>query len=172
MTAAPSASLRMLVDDAAPAIVGEFNRAALESLAGQLIALDTGAQLSALKRAGPGEELLYSLYEHALGPSLYLVSDGVGTRSPPHEHLTWLLIVGLSGVESSTLYRRRPGTNRRVTRIGELDVGPGEFAVLDPAAIHSTRVPGPDPIFHLHLYGRPLRSLPAFHTRTFVADET
>ncbi len=118
--------------------------------------------------AAPGQERLHPIVVSASGgPSLYLVSDGAGTASAPHEHQTWVAIVGLHGLELNTLFRRADAATRTIVREREAAVGPGDLLVLDAAQIHSTRVDGAAPTVHLHLYGRALSALPPFSERCF-----
>jgi len=57
------------------------------------------------RAAEPGEELVYALDVPQKDTAcLYLVSDGVGVVSPPHEHTTWAIIVGISGQEMNLIY--------------------------------------------------------------------
>lgn len=99
--------------------------------------------------------------------ALYLVSDAPGITSPPHEHGTWAIIVGLRGVEVNTLYRIIDPQHRKVEVIGEVAVAAGETLVLPADSIHSTAVLGTTATYHLHLYGRSLRMLPPFRDRTY-----
>ena len=118
--------------------------------------------------AAPGQERLHPIaVSGSGGPSLYLVSDGAGTASPPHEHQTWVAIVGLRGLELNTLFRRVDAATRAIVRESEVGVRPGGLLVLDAAQIHSTRVDGEASTVHLHLYGRALAALPRFSTRCF-----
>jgi len=115
--------------------------------------------------AAPGEESLYTLDVMPGGASLYLVSDGQGVTSPPHEHGTWAVIAGVRGTEANVLYRVVSG--RRAAPIDRVVIGPGESMVLPSNAIHATEVVGAAPTFHLHLYGRPLSELASFGSRIF-----
>lgn len=118
--------------------------------------------------AAPGQERLYPIAVSASGgPSLYLVSDGAGTASAPHEHQTWVAIVGLRGLELNTIFRRADTATRAIVREREEAVGPGGLLVLDAAQIHATRVDGEGSTVHLHLYGRALSALPPFPERCF-----
>ena len=118
--------------------------------------------------AGGSEELVYEVARASdAGPALYLVSDGPGVSSPPHEHLTWAVIVGLGGVEVNVLYELVDARQRRVRSVAQTLVAPGDTLVLVAGAIHSTHVEGGAPTYHLHLYGKPLDSLPAFASRRF-----
>jgi predicted metal-dependent enzyme (double-stranded beta helix superfamily) len=143
----------------------------LQMAASQLrgLACSPGWLASTCRAANAGDELVYplSVGEHD-GLSLYLVSDGVGVVSPPHEHHTWAVIAGIQGRELSHLYRRQSSATRCVVRTGSSEVGAGEVLVLDESTIHSTESIGSVATFHLHLYGCPLHQLPAFEARCFV----
>jgi predicted metal-dependent enzyme (double-stranded beta helix superfamily) len=118
--------------------------------------------------AAPGQERLHTIAETASGgPALYAVSDGAGVVSAPHEHLTWVVIVGLRGTEVNTLFRRADRSTRGIVYEREVAVGAGDLLVLDAAQIHSTRVEGAASTVHLHLYGRALSALPPFSRRCF-----
>jgi predicted metal-dependent enzyme (double-stranded beta helix superfamily) len=115
------------------------------------------------------EEVVYELAEDAAsGIALYLVSDAPGVRTPPHDHRTWAVIVGIEGIERHALCRvtdRQPGP---VEAYGEAAVGEGDSLILLDDEIHSTEAIGPTATYHLHLYGRSLRALPSFEERTYV----
>ncbi len=118
--------------------------------------------------AEPGQERLHPILVATTGgPSLYLVSDGAGVVSAPHEHQTWVAIVGLRGVELNTIFRRIDASTRAIVREREVAVGSGVLLVLDAAQVHSTRVDGEASTMHLHLYGRALSALPPFAQRCF-----
>ncbi len=117
-----------------------------------------------------GEELLYSLgTSERSGFTLYLVSDGPGVTSPPHEHTTWAVIVGVQGIERNFLYRQVDGRLRTAAAIEERDVGAQECLVLRHEAVHATSVVEEHATFHLHLYGRPLHELAPFESRLYSA---
>jgi predicted metal-dependent enzyme (double-stranded beta helix superfamily) len=117
----------------------------------------------------PGEELLYELAVSPGCASLYLVSDGSGVISPPHEHGTWAVIAGLRGQEANCLYQTVVAG--QVVPMERAVVGPGEFMVLASTAIHSTEVVGTEPSFHLHLYGKPLNELASFGSRVCACHD-
>lgn len=118
--------------------------------------------------AAPKEERLYLLAQLGPdGPALYLVSDGHGVTSPAHEHNTWAIIVGLRGIESNILYEVTSREGREARHNGARNIGVGDFIVLTESAVHATQVIGTQATFHLHLYGKPLHSLPAFEDRVF-----
>ena len=57
-------------------------------------------------------------------------------------------------------YVVRSTQTRSVSYASAIDVGPGDTFVLQIGEVHSTEVTAAHATFHLHLYGRPLRSLP------------
>lgn len=121
-----------------------------------------------LPEAGPGQEFLHHLAVSPLGgPSLYLVSDGPGVTSPPHEHQTWAVIVGIRGCEINTRFERQDVGSRQVVAVESVSVGPGQLLLLSPEQIHATAVLGERATFHLHLYGKALHTLPPFKSRCF-----
>jgi predicted metal-dependent enzyme (double-stranded beta helix superfamily) len=139
----------------------------LQELASALTRWSISAGLAAFTRAAPHEELLHPLHIAETGPSAYLVSDGAHSQSPPHEHQTWAVIVGLAGRELNRTYKHGP--SGRLSPWFEKVVGPHDFFILDATAIHSTAVVGPEPTFHIHIYGRALEHLPPFSSRTYEA---
>ncbi len=145
----------------------------LQTIAKELLALCQTSTFNAelFPAAEVGKEHLHVLaISDTGGPSVYLVSDGVGVTSPPHEHQTWAVIVGVRGVERNIQYRRLPGDHRQVVEQGVVDVGTGEYLCMAEADIHATDVVGDQPSYHVHLYGRALSALPAFAERCFVAQ--
>jgi predicted metal-dependent enzyme (double-stranded beta helix superfamily) len=122
----------------------------------------------ALRAAQPSEELLYELSINLeTGIALYLVSDGSGSISPPHEHQTWAVIAGGSGTELNHIYRRVEEWSRHVVEVERIVLGSGNTLVLTEESIHATEAIGDTPTYHLHLYGKPLSRLPRFSNRTF-----
>lgn len=134
------------------------------------ICLASNFDLSQFQLAGPGEEFMYPLSEDpAGGPSVYLVSDGVGVNTPPHDHRTWAVIVGLSGIEFHVFYYCADAHMRMVK---ECAVASGDVLVMTDSDIHAidaTR--GIHPTWHVHLYGRSQASLPSFASRCYPTNE-
>lgn len=158
---------RATLEAALSRVSAAFDRVSLERLATELLSIVARLDTEQFPAAAPGEEVVYPLIESPNGPSIYIVSDGVGTSSPPHEHQTWAVIVGVSGRELNTFYAVPPSRSRRVLALASQSIGAGEFTVLDPLVIHATSVVGGAPTYHLHVYGRSLASLPAFTLRTY-----
>ena len=155
---------------------GEPNERELQAIGATLRQLCAGIDPAAIAdlAATAGQERLHPVVPGKFGgPALYVVSDGAGIISAPHEHRTWVAIVGLRGIEVNTIFRRdfrRDSTSTRaVVREREVAVGPGDLLVLDAAQIHATRVDGEASTVHVHLYGRALSALPPFAQRCFNA---
>ena len=135
----------------------------------QQLASSPSWQRCSLREAGEGEEVLHVLARSAdHAPALYLVSDGVGTGSPPHDHSTWAVIAGIRGREANLSYRVLSGESRTVVPASVAEVGPGDVWRMRPSEVHASRVVGDRPTFHLHLYGRPLDTLPPFASRCYA----
>jgi predicted metal-dependent enzyme (double-stranded beta helix superfamily) len=109
--------------------------------------------------------VLYLLNEDPDGRfALYMSCGWPGKQTPPHDHTTWAVIVGLGGEEENRIYERtddrsQPGKgNVRVVRTVVLKDGAG-IAYM-PDDIHSIHNLGTEPTRHFHLYGRSLEQLP------------
>ncbi len=139
----------------------------LAQLAIELLAWTQRHDLASYKKATASEELLYPLYVAEVRPAAYLVSDGVLSKSQPHEHHTWAVIVGIEGQELNHLFRLGPDRQLRISH--DTVVGPGNSLVLDSMTIHSTTVASTQPTFHIHVYGKALERLAPFNTRTYEA---
>ena len=135
------------------------------------ICLASNFDLSQFRRAGPGEEFMYPLSEDpAGGPSVYLVSDGVGVNTPPHDHRTWAVIVGLAGTEFHVFYDCADANS--LTETKACAVAKGDVLVMTESDIHAidaTR--GMHPTWHVHLYGRSQASLPSFASRCYPTTD-
>jgi predicted metal-dependent enzyme (double-stranded beta helix superfamily) len=119
--------------------------------------------------AHSGEELMYELcVDPNGGASIYLVSDGAGVDTVPHEHQTWAVIVGISGAEFNVFYK--PSDEDRVAiRIGERCIREGNVLAMEAHEIHAIDSSlGIHPTYHVHLYGRSLASLPSFNSRCYT----
>jgi predicted metal-dependent enzyme (double-stranded beta helix superfamily) len=99
-----------------------------------------------------------------------LVSDGAGVSSPPHEHFTWAVIVGIRGAEVNVVYELTNAQKRLVRPARRVLIAKGDVLVLETGAIHSTLVASSTPTCHLHLYGKPLETLPPFAVRRYDTD--
>jgi len=104
---------------------------------------------------------LYLLHEepdHTL--AVFVSARLPGRSTPPHNHGTWAVVVGVEGAEKNTYWRRvddgsRPGY-AELAKVGEEVVGPGDVVSFLPDGIHSL-VNETDPItISLHVYGKHL----------------
>jgi uncharacterized protein (TIGR03067 family) len=143
--------------------------ASLADVADDLRKLAVGLALPPSDFRPAGEDLVYELGEDPhVGIALYLVSDAPGTVSPPHGHLTWAVIAGVRGFEANTLYRITDARRREVEECGDVVVAAGQALAVPEGAIHSTAALGATATYHLHLSGKPLRSLPSLSEQTYV----
>ncbi len=112
-----------------------------------------------------GEPLLYLLSEdddHRF--ALYLSTGLPGRSSPPHNHTTWAVIVGIDGQEENRIYRRTddgsvPGKASVEVR-EKFVVEQGTGICFMPDDIHSIHVVSDVPTRNFHMYGRSVEHLP------------
>lgn len=113
----------------------------------------------------PGGPRSSCLYRVAQDPdnrfALYVNAANAGVDTPPHNHTTWAVIVGIRGVELNRFYQRTDGG---VTEIGAREVGAGTGVAMLPEDIHSIHIHGSDPVLNFHMYGLALEQL---HNRTY-----
>ena len=98
------------------------------------------------------------------GFALYAVAARGTSETPPHDHTTWAVVVGVEGEERNRHYRRvddggAPG-EARLESAGETLVRPGAGIALMPEDVHSIRRESDAPMLHFHLYGRSIEHLP------------
>lgn len=107
------------------------------------------------------------LYRLSVDPddrfALYLNRGCDGHATPPHDHTTWAIVVGVLGQERNKVYRRTddgsvPG-RAEIDVAWERTVEPGAGICLMPDDIHSIHMEGDDPKMHLHMYGLALSRL-------------
>ncbi len=112
-----------------------------------------------------GEPLLYLLSEennHRF--ALYLSTGLPGRSSPPHNHTTWAVIVGIDGEEENRIYERLddgsvPGKGNVKVR-DKFVVKRGTGICFLPDDIHSIHVVSDVPTRNFHMYGRSVEHLP------------
>lgn len=111
-----------------------------------------------------GKSTIYRLAEDADHRfALYMSCGAPGKRTPPHDHTTWAVIVGVEGDEANYFYERSddlstPGRGT-LRRIREEVVRHGSGVTLMPEDIHHIES-GATPNMHLHMYGLSLEHLP------------
>ena len=81
-----------------------------------------------------------------------------GRGTPPHDHGTWAIVVGVDGTERNTFWRRtddrtRPG-HAELEKVSERVCGEGDVVQMLPGAIHSVTNSGDKVAVSLHVYGR------------------
>lgn len=81
-----------------------------------------------------------------------------GRGTPPHDHGTWAIVVGVDGEERNEYWRRVDDRKRagyaELERVSERVCGPGDVVQMLPGAIHSVTNVGTDVALSLHVYGR------------------
>ena len=105
---------------------------------------------------GFGFHLLHEEADHEL--AVFVASWLPGRGTPPHDHGTWAVVVGLKGCERNTRWRRlddgaRPG-HCSITVAEERLVGAGDVVAMRSGVIHSVRNEGIGISVSLHIYGR------------------
>jgi len=116
----------------------------------------------------PAPDRADALYGLAEDPdrsnALYVYRPRPGYQTPPHNHATWAVVVGIEGCEPNRIYRRLDDGRRAGHAVLELEerltIGPGDGLWLLPDGVHSIHIAGDRPIKHLHMYGRTLLDLP------------
>lgn len=96
--------------------------------------------------------------------ALYIYRPRPGKETPPHNHTTWAIVVGIAGEEPTRVYERVSedrAAGRATLRVSrEFTVGAHTGVAYMPNDVHSIHIAGERPIMHLHLYGRSLLDLP------------
>ena len=142
------------------------NRAALERIKGRLLALAARRDLfsSAQFPLRHERSTRHVRAEGEDGLALYAVAAQGESATPPHDHTTWAVVVGIEGEEMNQLWRRvddgtAPG-KAELEPIKETLVAPGSGVALMPEDIHSIHRASDAPLLHFHLYGRSIERLP------------
>lgn len=81
-----------------------------------------------------------------------------GRGTPPHDHGTWAIVVGVDGDELNEFFRRvddrqRPGY-AELEKVSERVCREGDVVQMLPGAIHSVTNVGTKVALSLHVYGR------------------
>lgn len=143
------------------------NRAALERIKARLLALASRRDLFSFAQFPLRHErsTMHVLAEDdGDGLTLYAVAARGESATPPHDHTTWAVVVGIEGEEVNRLWRRvddgaTPG-KAELEQIEETLVAPGTGVALMPDDIHSIHRASDAPLLHFHLYGRSIERLP------------
>lgn len=105
---------------------------------------------------GFGFQVLHEEPDHALAVAVLSWLPGRGT--PPHDHGTWGVVVGVEGDEVNTFWKRvddgrRPG-RAELRKLSEKIFAPGDAIAITPEIIHSVRNDSDRASVSLHVYGR------------------
>lgn len=108
------------------------------------------------EQQGFGFQLLHEEPDHALAVAVLSWLPGRGT--PPHDHGTWGIVVGVEGDEVNTFWQRvddgtHPG-HAELRPLSEKTFSPGDAIAITPEIIHSVRNAGDRISVSLHVYGR------------------
>jgi predicted metal-dependent enzyme (double-stranded beta helix superfamily) len=105
---------------------------------------------------GPRSSCLYRLSEDADHRFALYVNSANGTyATPPHNHTTWAVIVGILGDELNRFYDRTP--DNAVAERGTHVVRQGSGVAFMPDDLHSIHIDGP--LLNFHMYGLGLEQL-------------
>ena len=154
------------VERAGVARDGAVTYATLEQIRALLIELAAETELfPAAEFAPPGDgDCLYRLSQdsdHRF--ALYAVSARQRKSTPPHNHTTWAVVVGIRGAEENRFFHRvddgaTPG-KAEVREFERTVVVPGTGVTLLPDDIHSIHIEGAEAGLFLHMYGLGLERL-------------
>jgi predicted metal-dependent enzyme (double-stranded beta helix superfamily) len=104
---------------------------------------------------GFGFQLLHEEEDHSLAVAVLSWLPGRGT--PPHDHGTWGVVVGVEGNEVNLFWRRTDDRSRtgyaRLEQANEKIVSRGDTVALLPDTIHSVRNDTDRVSVSLHVYG-------------------
>jgi predicted metal-dependent enzyme (double-stranded beta helix superfamily) len=146
------------------------NRASLERIRQRLASLAARKDLFTEKDfppPAPGGKLKSCLYRVAEDAdhrfALYVNASLGGHNTPPHNHTTWAVIVGVSGAELNRFYERDGGGVREK---GQYVVEQGTGVCFMPEDLHSIHILAP--LVNFHMYGLGLDQL---HSREYYKAE-
>jgi len=100
--------------------------------------------------------LLHEEPDHAL--AIFAVSWLPGRGTPPHDHGTWALVVGVDGPEMNVFFERMDDRSRpgfaQLKKIGEKVFGEGEIVAMPTGVIHTVKNETDKVSLSLHIYGK------------------
>ena len=142
---------------------GDITIDKLQAIKAQLTELSENRDLFSIKDFPPPDatsdrrSCLYRLSEdddHRF--ALYINSaDGV-VNAPVHNHTTWAVIVGITGLELNKFYDR---TGAGVAEKSAARVEQGQGVCLLPDDLHSIHIEAGEPVINFHMYGLALEQL-------------
>ncbi len=115
---------------------------------------------------GPADGKDNRLYTLSMDPdkrfALYLNRGSPDKDTPPHNHTTWAVVVGIAGEELNRIYRPQTaedGGHGGLEVAEQIVVRPGTGVCLLPDDIHSIHMRGEDVKLHLHMYGKAISEM-------------
>ena len=116
-------------------------------------------------KEGDGTSSLYLLSEESDHTSaLYVVSELKGNMSPPHNHTTWAVIVGIEGEEINKFYKfsspPKDDGKAKIQEYASTTVAEGNGITLMPDDIHSIHCLTEASTVNFHFYGKSIEHLP------------
>ncbi len=143
------------------------SRASIDEIKFKLVELACRRELFVKEDFPPGDEhnsYLYSLSvdeDHRF--ALYLNSTACSVNTPPHDHTTWAVVVGIQGEEFNRFYRRVDDASiagkGEVEQVDVFNITAGTGVAMLPDDIHSIHQNGMALNLHLHMYGLALTEL-------------
>jgi predicted metal-dependent enzyme (double-stranded beta helix superfamily) len=105
---------------------------------------------------GFGAHVLHEEPDHTL--AVFAASWLPGRGTPPHDHGTWAIVVGVDGPEKNIFWARvddgsQPGY-AELRQVAEKVVHPGEVLPMPAGTIHSVRNESAQITLSLHVYGK------------------
>jgi|SRR5215470_5788322 len=105
---------------------------------------------------GFGVHLLHEEPDHTL--AVFAASWLPGRGTPPHDHGTWGIVVGVDGPETNVFWERTDDRSRpgyaELRRTGEDIVGSAGVLAMPSGTIHSVRNESDKVTVSLHVYGK------------------
>lgn len=104
----------------------------------------------------PAETAILNLYDEIGYPLTVQIETHLpGTKSPVHNHGTWGIVAILQGQENNTFWQRSPTSAQpdKIAQIAAKTLVYGDIISFTPAAIHSIRAVGEEPLVTFNIYG-------------------
>jgi predicted metal-dependent enzyme (double-stranded beta helix superfamily) len=105
---------------------------------------------------GFGVHMLHEEPDHTLA---VLAANWLpGRTTPPHDHGTWAVVVGVEGSETNVFWERaddgRQPDYAELKQVGQKLLAPGEALAMPAGVIHSVRNDSDEVTLSLHVYGK------------------
>ena len=151
----------------------DITRGSLENIKQQLIVLAARNKLFSLQDfppPTPDQQKTSCLYRIAEDEdhrfALYINSTSGKVDTPPHNHTTWAVIVGIQGDENNCFYQKNE--NQVPEQTGADVVRQGHGVAFLPNDLHSIHISAAEPVINFHMYGLALEQL---HQREYFSSK-